>query len=379
MKLLSYLAFLACLGGLSFAALVYWLNPRATLNRLGTVIGLLDAWWNGCLMVVYGSPDPGTVLWFDRLSYVAVLGLNPMLAWFYLTLAGASRRLVAGLVGSAAALAAVVAAGYLVQGFPRSAFHPGPWGNVGFDSPNLWGMVSDFAAIALDMTYFVLLFRKRQTTASWRLKRLLTLILVGIPSAVAAYFVLNWVSETFTVPGLIFLPAAIITLLHFYIISRYRFLQNESSQVDRGWGEILPRAAFLVDKQGQVVGANARAQVLGTPLFEAFPGSWADRARATPCEVDTPRGRVWLSPHFDRFGDFVGAAGIFVEGTGGDQLSPRETEVLNLLAEGLGNGAIADRLFVSPGTVKRHVHSVLAKTGARSRQELVLRFGRPPA
>ena len=49
------------------------------------------------------------------------------------------------------------------------------------------------------------------------------------------------------------------------------------------------------------------------------------------------------------------------------------------LVFGAGNGAIADRLFVSPGTVKRHVHSVLAKTGARSRQELVLRFGRPPA
>ena len=379
MKLLSYLAFLACLEGLGFAVLVYWLNPPALLNRLGAAVGVLNAWWNGCLVVVYGSPDLNAALLFDRLSYLAILGLNPVLAWFYLRFAGASRRLIAWLVVLATVVAGVVAGAYLLGGFPHTGFVPGPWGNVAIEAPeHFWGAVSDVSAITLDLVYFVLLFRQRQTTASWRLKRLLTFILVGIVSAIGAYLVLTWVSDTFAVPGLIFLPAAVLTLLNFYVIAQYRFLQNQTPRLHQEWAEILPQAAFLLDKQARMVGANGRARSLvASPLFQEFPPAWEDRSQALPCEVDTPHGRVRLSPHFDRFGDFVGAVGLLLEEKPDEGLSPRETEVLALLAEGVGNQAIAERLFVSPGTVKRHVHAILAKTGARSRQELVLRFGRP--
>jgi DNA-binding NarL/FixJ family response regulator len=42
-------------------------------------------------------------------------------------------------------------------------------------------------------------------------------------------------------------------------------------------------------------------------------------------------------------------------------LTPREREVLALMAEGFSNGGIARRLFVSEGTVEKHVHSLLPK------------------
>lgn len=379
MKLLSYLAFLACLEGLAFAVLVYWLNPKALLNRLGVVIGLLNAWWNACLTVVYGSPNPQTALLFDRLSYVAILGLNPFLAWFYLTFAGASRKLTFSLILPIGVVELVVAGAYAIGGFPRTAFEPGPWGNVGIETPNhFWGTISDVTAIVLDLVYFGLLVHKRQTTTSWRLKRLITLILAGIVSAIAAYLVLGWVSDSFEVPGLTFLPAAVLTALNFYIIAQYRFLQKDKLRLDRDWAEILPQPAFLLDKQARLIGANNRARSLGGPLLDAFPPAWS-RERARPCDIETPYGRIFLSPHFDRFGDFAGAVGIVQDGASEEGLSPRETEVLSLVAEGAGNQAIADRLFLSPGTVKRHVHSILSKTGAKSRQELVLRFGKPQA
>jgi DNA-binding NarL/FixJ family response regulator len=42
-------------------------------------------------------------------------------------------------------------------------------------------------------------------------------------------------------------------------------------------------------------------------------------------------------------------------------LSPREREVLELMAEGRSNSGIARRLWVTEGTVEKHVHSILAK------------------
>jgi DNA-binding NarL/FixJ family response regulator len=52
-------------------------------------------------------------------------------------------------------------------------------------------------------------------------------------------------------------------------------------------------------------------------------------------------------------------------------LTPRELEVLTMVAEGLGNRAIAKGLGISVHTVKFHVAAVLDKLGARSRAEAV--------
>jgi DNA-binding NarL/FixJ family response regulator len=55
-----------------------------------------------------------------------------------------------------------------------------------------------------------------------------------------------------------------------------------------------------------------------------------------------------------------------------DDLTPREAEVLALIAAGLTNGEIASRLVVSAATVKSHVNHIFSKIGARDRAQAVV-------
>lgn len=54
-----------------------------------------------------------------------------------------------------------------------------------------------------------------------------------------------------------------------------------------------------------------------------------------------------------------------------DGMTPREAEVLTLVAQGLTNGEIAARLFVSEATVKSHINHLFAKTGVHDRAQAV--------
>jgi DNA-binding NarL/FixJ family response regulator len=61
-------------------------------------------------------------------------------------------------------------------------------------------------------------------------------------------------------------------------------------------------------------------------------------------------------------GDNSGAANAAAGG-----LTPRELDVLRLIAAGMSNGRIASELFISPKTASVHVSNILSKLGATSR------------
>ena len=52
-------------------------------------------------------------------------------------------------------------------------------------------------------------------------------------------------------------------------------------------------------------------------------------------------------------------------------LTPREIEIVKMVAEGFGNREVAERLFISEGTVKTHLHTIYEKLGLKGRVQLV--------
>lgn len=64
---------------------------------------------------------------------------------------------------------------------------------------------------------------------------------------------------------------------------------------------------------------------------------------------------------------------------GMEELRPSERKILELLAMGLANKEIADRLGLSPGTVRWHLENIYGKLNVHSRTEAVLKFRGPKA
>jgi DNA-binding NarL/FixJ family response regulator len=111
---------------------------------------------------------------------------------------------------------------------------------------------------------------------------------------------------------------------------------------------------------GRAIQAAAAGQAVMDPDVQRRLLSAAARAGQAPQGAVPAGGR-----------HAPGAAGVTGSGVGpaDDELTPREAEVLRLVAEGQSNREIARTLFVSEATVKTHINRIFAKTGSRDRAQ----------
>jgi two-component system response regulator NreC len=84
-------------------------------------------------------------------------------------------------------------------------------------------------------------------------------------------------------------------------------------------------------------------------------------------------GEVYIYPTLAKLlvADFISRAGEGVNKAAMDGLTPREQEVLSVLADGMSNDDIAERLAISRHTVARHRENLMRKLNLHSRSELV--------
>jgi DNA-binding NarL/FixJ family response regulator len=97
----------------------------------------------------------------------------------------------------------------------------------------------------------------------------------------------------------------------------------------------------------------------------------ATRAEIGRAVLAAAAGQAVLDPEIQQrlLSAAVRAPAAAPEAQGEDDLTPRESEVLRLIAAGKSNREIARALFVSEATVKTHVNRIFAKTGSRDRTQ----------
>lgn len=112
---------------------------------------------------------------------------------------------------------------------------------------------------------------------------------------------------------------------------------------------------------------DARRALGGGAAGVLLRGSETERIEAAAHAL-----RVGLFVVDDAFVDVLPGALGPGEMPSGEKLTPREAEVLELMAQGLSNREIAESLEVSVHTAKFHVNAILAKLGAQTRTEAVV-------
>ena len=120
---------------------------------------------------------------------------------------------------------------------------------------------------------------------------------------------------------------------------------------------------ITAEQLAMTVRTAASGQVLLQPdiaskVFSALPSSVP--ARVSAPYPNSPSTSSSASTYID--------SSTYIE-----QLTEREREVLMLIARGASNRQIAETLFVTEGTVKNHMSSILGKLGVRDRTQAVLK------
>ena len=127
---------------------------------------------------------------------------------------------------------------------------------------------------------------------------------------------------------------------------------------------VLMLTTYNVDA---AVRAALRAGASGYVLKDAAPDELVGAVRAVA------DGEAWLDPAVAKtlLDDFKNQQATVPSPTGTPELTPREREVLRLVAHGLSNSEIAEFFTIAETTVKTHVSRILIKLGLRDRAQAV--------
>jgi DNA-binding CsgD family transcriptional regulator len=171
---------------------------------------------------------------------------------------------------------------------------------------------------------------------------------------------------------------AVLDVLRPHLMRLYRATESRQRlRAALALHETTKAAVMLLEDNDRVAFASTAAR----ELFERYFGqqgarlpdllaAWLEEQRRTPI------GETLRIDAADRalVVEFVDGALLLEERRWMPRVTAREREILDLVAEGITNGEIAERLWISPGTVRKHLDNVYAKLGVHTRTAAVARF-----
>jgi DNA-binding CsgD family transcriptional regulator len=138
--------------------------------------------------------------------------------------------------------------------------------------------------------------------------------------------------------------------------------QSELQRLEEQWQAFLATGTaegwyqlYVPGRGSMAVEFSATANVLPARHLSVFIPP--DEVSLEHAELASAREAAWRA--------------IEAQGIGQGHLTDREREVITLVASGLQSGSVAERLFLSPETVKSHVQNAMAKLGAHTRAHAV--------
>jgi DNA-binding CsgD family transcriptional regulator len=138
------------------------------------------------------------------------------------------------------------------------------------------------------------------------------------------------------------------------------YVTSSQRRVDTYWNEVL-RPAGIHDKlRVSLAAPRNRSREIS---FDSFDGEFTERARDVLTVLRPHLSRIWATARMRRSVDAAG---------NGLALTPRQREILGWVAQGKTNAQIAELLYLSPGTVRKHLDNVYATLGVHSRAAAVM-------
>lgn len=275
-----------------------------------------------------------------------------------------------------------------------SEYYSSIWGNIGIlevgQNPFkfiLGGLAGVYSCIS---TLVILIIAWRRHPAHrYRSFVLKYLLITGAAMFCGLFGYFTWLGGQY--PNTTFSFGIVYSLGMFALMRKYSFLSNSHPMVDKILLRNLQTATLVVDNQGYILSANYLAEKLmgknpgtleHTYAVESVPSlgdlktileSMTELLLVRHGKIGEKPVSLTINPSMDQFGR-VETAYIFLNSSETTSnlygLTTREEEITELIALGLTSSKIAEKLFISTGTVKNHLKSIFRKTGVGNRTQL---------
>ena len=390
----------AFIGAIAFsmAIRILRLDPASSLNKRLAAGCLVAGVFELSLVFVVAAPNAAWYWPSLKIASTISLSMGPLILTALLDFSGIRRPrlaflvLLPSLLLSAFQLAQVWTGSWVIAGFHASA-----QGNISEVTRNPFPIAVNQATSMVNALIGLGSLAFAWFRSQSRLYRKITLAIFALSLLANLWGVfgkglvwLKWDRPDPTGMG-----AGLILVGYAILIQRYKHLTERKPDMTGPLLACLKGTVLFVDAHGLIVQAPEEAGRLlgkpleGRPLFEAL-GAWPGLARNWEAmsedlqprtnlagSLNSERYRLHLLPHRNPFDQFDGALvrivpeGAIDESLPSFGLSSREQEVARLVCGGFDTRQIAEALFISPSTVKNHLHNLYSKTSTSGRADLV--------